>query len=154
MVVSRFFVIKNTQFSEETDDQGNKTGAKTPVLVSDDGQTELAQFLTWSQIGSFEHENQNYLVIRAVLDPSYISAMAQAAGPDGEALSMQTVENLGIAGSYCGAEYSDRPFWGVCWFIQQRFGLDLSGEYEAGTDENGQPVMVTYLRRVTMAGES
>jgi len=143
-ITARFFILKSEHFDN-----------RTAFLMPDNGDyLALSDLKTWGKVGQFTHLDQDYIIIRAAL-PDYIIQVIQDNVDEGvEPLSLEAVTTMDIVNSYAGYEYSWEPGKGLYWFIQDRFGLDLSGQYDTGSiDEEGNPIMANYLINVKIAGE-
>ena len=142
-VISRFFVVKEKQYSREV-----------AILMPDDGDVlPITGFHTQGKVGSFMYNDEKYIVFKAALSRDALQDLMAGVGTT-DPLNLTVVNELGIVNSYVGEEYSFEPYKGVYWFIQQKFGLDLSGEYDTGLkDEKGNPIMAKYLIPVKIAGE-
>lgn len=118
-------------------------------LISDNDLLPLGNFKTWQKVGEYN----DVIFVKAVLSMGNQEAM-EGFGDVESVHSIEAVTALDIAGKYMGLEYSWEPYAGLFWFIQHKYGVDLSGEYDSGNDdEDGNPVIIPYIKRVFFAGE-
>jgi len=143
MVEARFFVVRADQF------QSGK-----PIMIhADNGDIlGLADIQTYMKVNNqpLIKDGIEYVIVFGVVSRATIKALEFQVDEGVEPLSIEALQAIGAVNCYCGRDYSNTPYVGVFWFIQARFGVDWSREYQDGVDEEGQPVMVTYLVRASV----
>ena len=145
MVDAKFWAITRDDIAKLTEDYPSDD----VFLRSDNDLLPLGNFKTWQKVGEYN----GVIFVKAVLSKDNQKVMEDF-GDIQSIHSIEAVTALDIAGKYMGLEYSWEPYAGLIWFIQQKYGVDLSGDYDSGSvDEDGNPVMIPYIKWVFFAGE-
>lgn len=86
------------------------------------------------------YRDNEKVIVQALLDSRLLSDIQAAT--DVDPLTVEGIQTLGIAGSYCGEEYSDRPLFGLFSYFPE-----LAGTKVVGQDEEGRDIVVHKVLR-------
>lgn len=143
MVEVRYFIVLPDQIGE------NKF-----ILTPANDVLALTDFNTCYPVGGFEYEGQQHIIIRAVVPIDFAIVMAENISPEafdpetGSPLTIKALDELGITHLYGGITKEE-----LFYIVQQRFGIDISGERQIGVDEDGNPEFAPWIISHRFPGE-